>query len=72
MAVILVFSLICYPADVDGHRDFISHILKYLFFTYKHKRNNVTVAFFPEIYEHFPKIHVMTDNIMSDSHPGEI
>ena len=32
------FSLICYPAHVGSHRDFISHVLKYLFFTYTHKR----------------------------------
>ena len=31
------FSLICYPAHIGSHRDFISHILKYLLFTYIHK-----------------------------------
>ena len=40
------FSLIYYPAHIGSHRDFISHILKYLIFTYIHKRNNVTVTYF--------------------------
>ena len=36
------FSLICYPAHLDSHRDFMLHILMYLFFTVIHKRNNAT------------------------------
>ena len=40
------FSLICYPAHIDSLRDFISHILKYLFFTYLYKRNDATVTYF--------------------------
>ena len=40
------FSLNCYPAHISSHRDFISHILKYLFFTYTLKRNNATVTYF--------------------------
>ena len=39
------FSLICYPSQLDSHRDFISYILMYLFCTYIHKRNKATVAF---------------------------
>ena len=34
-------------------------ILMYLFFNYIHKRNNATVTFSSEIYEHFLKIHVV-------------
>ena len=40
------FSLICCPAHTDSHRDFILHILVYLFFIFMHKRNSVTVTFF--------------------------
>ena len=40
------FSLICYPAHIGSHRDFISHVLKYLFFTYTYKRTNATVTYF--------------------------
>ena len=58
MAAIWYFPFICYPAHVDSHRDFTSYILEYLFFTYIDKRNNATVAFFSEIYEHFLKIHI--------------
>ena len=39
------FPLICYPAHIGGCRDFILHILKYLLFTYVHKRNNATVTY---------------------------
>ena len=51
------FSLICHPAHIDSHRDFILHILMYLLFTYIHTRNNATVTFFSEIYKHFLKNH---------------
>ena len=40
------FSLVFYPVYTDHHRDFVSHILEYLFFTYIHKRNNATVTYF--------------------------
>ena len=40
------FPLICYPAHIDSHRDFKLHILMYLFFTYIHKRNNITVTYY--------------------------
>ena len=44
MAGILGISLICYPVCIDRHRDFILHMLRYLFFTYIH--NNATVTYF--------------------------
>ena len=40
------FSLICYPVHLDSYRDFILHILMYIFFTYIHKKNNATVTYF--------------------------
>ena len=47
MAAILVLcSLICYPAHIDSHRDFILHTLMYIFFAYVYKRNNATVTYF--------------------------
>ena len=53
------FSLICCPVHTDSHRDFILHILMYLFFSFIHKRNYGTVNFFSGIYEHFLKIHLL-------------
>ena len=53
------FSLICHPAHIDRHRDFILHILTYLFFTFIHKRTSATGTFTSEIYEHFLKIHLL-------------
>ena len=40
----------------------------YLFFTLIHKRNNATVATFPEIYEHFPEIHILFTSHSCDLH----
>ena len=62
MHIKYLVTLICYPAHIDSHRDFISHVLKYLFFTYTHKRNNATAAF-SEIYEHFLKIHMLLTSL---------
>ena len=59
MAAILVIFLICYTAYVDSHRDFISHILKYLLFNYTHKRNNATVTYFLIFMSIFLKIHIL-------------
>ena len=53
------FSLICYPAHTDRHRDFILHILTYLFFTFIHKSNSTNIAYFSEICEHFLEIHIL-------------
>ena len=58
------FSLICYPVNIDSHRDFMSHLLKYLFFTYIHKRNNVTAAFFLK----FMRIFLKSIDFTSLSH----
>ena len=49
------FSLICCPAQIDSNRDFILHILMYLFFTFTHKRNNATVTFFQKFMNIFLK-----------------
>ena len=38
--------LTCRFSMAASHGDFISHILKYLFFTCIHKRNNATVTYF--------------------------
>ena len=38
------FSLFCYPAHVDSHTNFISHVHMYLFCTFIHKRDNATVT----------------------------
>ena len=56
MAVILVFFC---PASVGSHRDFISHVLQYLFFTYIHKRNNATVTYFLKFVSIYFKIHIL-------------
>ena len=44
-------SLIWYIAHTDYHRDFLLHILMYLFFTFIHKRNNATVTFLADLKE---------------------
>ena len=46
MAAILVLFFDLLSCHAEGHRDFISLILMYVFFTFIHKRNNATVAFF--------------------------
>ena len=56
----LYFSLICYPAHISSHRDFISHILKYLFFFYIHtQRNNATVTYFLKLMTILFEIHIL-------------
>ena len=40
------FSLICYPAHINSHRNFILHIFMYHFFAFLHQRNNATVSYF--------------------------
>ena len=49
------FSLICCRAHTDCYRDFILHILVYLFFTFIHKRNNASVTFFLKFMSIFSK-----------------
>ena len=51
------FWYFCYPAFTDSHSDFISHVLKYLFFTRIHKRDNATLAYFLKFMSIFFKIH---------------
>ena len=53
------FSLSCCSVHTDNQRDFISQKLMCLLFTFIPKKNNVTVNFFSEIYEHFLKIHLL-------------
>ena len=55
MAAIWYFSLICCPAHTDSHRDFILLVPLYLLFTFIHKRNNATVAFFLQFMSIFLK-----------------
>ena len=45
------FSLICYPVHTGSHRDFTSHVFKYLFFSYIH----ATVAYFLKFVRIFSK-----------------
>ena len=53
------FSLICYLAHIGSHRDFISHILKYLLFTYIHKWNNSTVTYFLKFVDIFQNSYIL-------------
>ena len=55
MAAILVFFFDLLSAHVGSHRDFTSQILKYLFFTYIHKRKNATVTYFLKFVSMFLK-----------------
>ena len=53
------FFFICYPAHIGSHRDFISHILKYIIITYKHKRYNATtITYLLKFMSIFKKIHL--------------
>ena len=56
MAAILVFFFDLLSSQIGSHRDFISHILMYLLFTYIHTRNNATVIFFMKLISIFLKI----------------
>ena len=60
-----LICLICYPAHIDSHRDFISHALMYLFFTYTHKRNNGTVTFVLKLMSIFLKYAKMPNELSS-------
>ena len=53
------FSLICYPAHIGSHRDFISHVLKYHLLTYIHKWNNATVTFFVKFVGIFQNSYIL-------------
>ena len=46
LAAILVFFFHLLFCHTDSHRDFILHILMYIFFTFVHTRNNATVTYF--------------------------